>query len=493
MRRASCWSWLALLLLTRLCCAAEFHVVPVGSPLGNGSPERPWDLATALAGPKEVRPGDTIWIHAGTYRGGYLSKLSGTRDQPITVRGEKGSRVTIDTNPRNAQDNGLLMLQGADVIYRDFEVTCSHPLRETNIAGPWPENIRRGAVEVRGDRLATVNIVAHDLLGGFGFWSEGEGGEVSGCIIYNNGWRGPDRDHGHAIYAQNARGTKRIANNILFHQFAYGIHAYGSEKASLKGFEITGNVAFENGCFRKDRDNTPGIFVGGGSPVERLKVCDNVVVSGGIRLGYPWGAINEDVVCTGNYCDQGLVLRDFHKATIMKNSIAAASNMVMIEGEGKALLSGHCWDENEYFISDGRWGELCLLEGKKGRGLTYHQWRNETGFDARSTFTKGLPSKQRIIVQANAYEAGRANIAVLNPAAWANVEVDLSQVLSKGQKYRIVSVKDFYGAAIVSGVYDCCPVRVPMQPVPNPQPIGLAHLEIPVCEPHFAAFVVLPE
>ena len=447
---------------------------------------------TALAATDVVKPGDTVWLHAGTYRGGFVSRLSGRPGVPVVVRGERAGRVTIDTQPRDDKDNGLFLLLGADAVYRDFEVTCSHPKRETKIAGSWPEDIRRGNVDVRGDRISVVNLVVHDCASGFGFWAEGEGGEISGCLIYNNGWRGPDRGHGHAIYAQNAKGTKRIVDNVLFHQFAYGIHVYGSEKASLKGFEIDGNIAFENGCLTRKGDNAPGIMVGGASPAVRIAIRDNVVVGGGVRLGYPWGTTSEDVVCTGNYCE-GLVVRDFRKATIARNTIVAHSNVVQLEAAERLLLTGQRWNENDYYVTDGRWGECAVVEGSKSRGLTYDQWRTETGFDAKSTFTKGTPSKLRVIVRPNTHEPGRAHIAVQNPASLPEVEVDLSRVLSSGQKFRIVSVKDFFGPSLVTGVYAGKPVRVPMKPVTPPAPVGMPNAELPVTEPQFAAFIVLPE
>ena len=71
--------------------------------------------------------------------------------------------------------------------------------------------------------------------------------------------------------------------------------------------------------------------------------------------------------------------------------------------------------------------------------------------------------------------------------------VDLSRVLKSGQKFRIVSVKDVFGASLVSGNYDNRPVRVPMKPVMPPPPVGMPNAELPVTEPQFAAFVVLPE
>ncbi len=387
--------------------AAEFHVTTAGSPKGNGSLASPWDLATALAASDVVKPGDSVWIHAGTYRGGFVSRLKGRPNAPVVVRGERGARVTIDTRPRDERDNGLFLLLGADAVYRDFEVTCSDPKRKTKISGSWPADIRRGSVDIRGDRIAAVNLVVHDCAGGFGFWAEGEGGEISGCLIYNNGWRGPDRGHGHGIYAQNARGTKRIRDNAIFHQFAYGIHVYGSEKASLKGFEIDGNIAFENGCLTRLGDNSPGIMVGGGSPAERIAIRDNVVVAGGIRLGYPWGATNEDVVCTGNYCE-GLVVRDFRKGTIGQNTIVAHSSVVQLHGAKKLMTGGLHWDENDYFVTDGKWGETAVVEGPQSRGLTFAQWRSATGFDRKSHLTRGKPTKVRVIVRRNVDEPGRA-------------------------------------------------------------------------------------
>ena len=175
--------------------ATEFHVTPSGGAQGKGSIEEPWNLTTALVATDVVKPGDTVWLHAGTYRGGFVSRLSGRPGVPVVVRGARRERVTIDTQPRDDKDNGLFLLLGADVVYRDFEVTCSHPQRETKIAGSCPEDIRRGNVDVRGDRISVVNLVVHDCASGFGFWAEGEGGEISGCLIYNNGWRGPDRGH----------------------------------------------------------------------------------------------------------------------------------------------------------------------------------------------------------------------------------------------------------------------------------------------------------
>ena len=159
----------------------------------------------------------------------------------------------------------------------------------------------------------------------------------------------------------------------------------------------------------------------------------------------------------------------------------------------RLLLGGLRWNENDYYVTDGRWGESSVVESSKSRGLSFTEWQKTTGLDAKSTFTKGAPSKLRVIVRPNAHEPGRAHVAVLNPEKLPEVEVDLSRVLKSGQKFRIVSVKDFFAASLVTGHYDRRPVRVPLKPVMPPPPVGMPNAELPVTEPQFAAFVVLPE
>ena len=57
--------------------ATDFYVSPSGSSGGNGSITSPWDLTTAFAGPSTVKPGDTVWLRAGTYHtGGTTTKYN---------------------------------------------------------------------------------------------------------------------------------------------------------------------------------------------------------------------------------------------------------------------------------------------------------------------------------------------------------------------------------------------------------------------------------
>ena len=92
-----------------------FHVSPTGTSSGNGSAQSPWDLATALNQPSSVQPGATIWLHAGTYRGNFTSRLAGNAANPITVRAAAGERAILDGVP--TPSGHVLTINGAS---RDF-------------------------------------------------------------------------------------------------------------------------------------------------------------------------------------------------------------------------------------------------------------------------------------------------------------------------------------------------------------------------------------
>ena len=80
-----------------------------------------------------------------------------------------------------------------------------------------------------------INVVIHDAGQGMEFSCPGGDAELYGNLIYYNGWKGPDRGHGHGIYTQNYEGgSKLIRHNVLFDGFGYNLHAYGSKMAGFR-------------------------------------------------------------------------------------------------------------------------------------------------------------------------------------------------------------------------------------------------------------------
>ena len=234
----------------------NWYVTPSGT--GTGGPASPMSLTKALSSASPAQPGDTVWLRGGTYAGGYTSQLTGTVTAPIVVRGYPGERATLDANNSAARSAGsLLAINGAHVIFRDFEVTSSDANRidQNTGDGNFP-----GGIDINQSQdISLVNLVIHDMVGkGIGAWSENNTALIYGCIIYYNGMS----DHDHGIYVQNQTGNKLLKDNIIFDQASHGIHGYGSSDAYLDNITIEGNTVFDNGGLINQ--SSRNILLGGG-------------------------------------------------------------------------------------------------------------------------------------------------------------------------------------------------------------------------------------
>ncbi len=470
--------------------AEEFHVSPVGTLAGDGSREHPWDLTSALAHPTAVTPGDTIWLHGGKYKGSFQSKLKGREDARIVVRQIPHERAVIEL-VAHPQLGTTFLCYGAWTRFQDFEVTCTNPQRRTKIAGSWPSDLQRGSIQCRGSHLQFVNLLVHDLGSGFGCWSEAEGGEIYGCMIYNNGWGGPDRGHGHGIYAQNKESIKIIKDNMIFQQFGFGVHVYGSGNAFLKGFQISGNAVFHNGCLQKPGGQTTGILVGGGAPLEDVFVEDNMVYNGGLQIGSSSTAKNKDVTVRNNYVT-GLRLFYQDRLVFEENTVIGGWPVLTVyQNEGDSL-ENHKINRNVYYNTQPKHYLFSLLLGKERNALFLKEWQKR-GFDANAQVHDGHPRGVNVFIRPNLYEPGRANVVVFNWDRKPEVSVNLKDVLKKGQKFRIVSARNFHGPAVVSGLFNGEEVLLPMRHVAPAQPVGMPEYELPEMEPNFGGYVVLAE
>ena len=122
--------------------AGQFHVTSSGTTGGNGSSGQPWSLQTALNHPSAVQPGDTIWVHGGTYNGTFLARLKGTASQPIVVRNWKNERATID----GGNSNGLpiFIIGGSYTWFWGLEVMSSVTSKVSAQGTSWPTDIMYG-------------------------------------------------------------------------------------------------------------------------------------------------------------------------------------------------------------------------------------------------------------------------------------------------------------------------------------------------------------
>lgn len=217
-----------------------YYVAPNGASGNAGTRSSPWDLASVLRGSKPVAPGDTVWVLGGTYRGAFINYMNGTSSKQIVVRGYPGQRATVD---------GDILVLGSYVTLWGLEVMNSNPLSSYKIG-----------VNVKSPGSRVVNMVVHDAgASGVGLWNEAPNAVLHGSIIYNNG-SNDNQDHG--VYFNGNTGTKYVSDNIVFNNFAYGLHAYSATSGELNNLRIEGNASFNNGS-TGPRGTSIDLHVGG--------------------------------------------------------------------------------------------------------------------------------------------------------------------------------------------------------------------------------------
>ncbi|HEY8833259.1 MAG TPA: hypothetical protein VIM21_12220 [Gemmatimonadaceae bacterium] len=459
---------------------AGYVVTVDGSQYGDGSVEHPWALETALAQPGILKPGDTVWVHGGVYKGEFNSALTGTAETPVVLRAFPGEHVVID---------GRLNVNGSYAYYWGFEVMSSDAHRQTAMPGSDPTDLPRirAAVFVGGPFNKLINLVVHDLSNGLFSGASAEGLEVYGSLFYNNGWAGPDRGHGHNVYLQNEGATKNIIDNVLFGSFSSGLQIYGSDAASLKNFLIEGNTIFNSGdpvaatfghtfniehwggaagtlgnsiyrnnsIYHRDGRETAARFnAPGEAPGGDLEFSDNIVQGE--------TSFNEmkRYVVTGNTFTSG------------RQRLGGQSVLIGLRLPPDGSLSSNRWDGNRYAVPPQGTQDPFHIKADEMTGYYFPAWRAATGYDATGAFVLGWFDKPDVVVRNNRYESGRAFVTCWNWTGAATVSVDLSRTLKPGDKFQIHNVFNVLGAPVVTGVYTGKAVSIPQQALTPPAPIG---------------------
>ncbi|WP_198264821.1 hypothetical protein [sulfur-oxidizing endosymbiont of Gigantopelta aegis] len=425
---------------------------PTGYANATGTEKDPLDLATALANNDIVKDGDTLWLMEGTYKGTFTSELRGSANAPISVKPYPGKRVVIDTT--NAPSGSGLTINGAWTHYYGIEVTSfdnNRVSRVDNSSNPSDITLN-GGVNIIGSTNRVINFISHDNTGGINAWSKRQDGftgidtETYGSIIYNNGWSAQPADgsygrgHGHAMYMQNFDGVKKITNNVIFYGFGTGIHAYQTGNQNNRGienFDIQDNTWFLTGAsdIRKGMKKYD-CLVGGYQPVRNLLIKNNQGYSdiGRTMIGYA----------------------SSYKGNAFSNADATLIDNYLVQN----------------FKVNGNWQSINMTGNSVFHGTSGNDDQiNNLG---ANVFTGTEPSSgKKIFYIKNEYDPRRGRITVYNYDRDATVAVDLSKIVSVGAAYRIHSVFDLFGKAVISGVYQGGMVNLPMGTVAPPQPHGL--------------------
>ena len=435
---------------------------PAGSPGGDGTTGRPWDLATALAGGRgRVQPGDTVWLRGGTYRGAFRSTLQGREGMPVVVRQYPGERTIIDGA---GSTKSTFYVGGEYSVFWGFELTNSDPVRTTSRSG---HAFRPDVVVNYAPHVKYINLVVHD--GGVAFYTEPRypDVEIVGTIIYNNGWQGPERGGGHGLYVKNFTGPLVARDNVLFNQYGYGVHAYtNASTGKLVNIRIEGNVSFNNGMLARGssgRSSAPNLLLGGDGYATGDVVRENLTYfsPGATRANamIGWKTLtNGDVIVERNYFAGGSPVLEFGFWTAARVT-------------------------NNTFVQPGRSVGASLIKRNDPKGSGGGQiWRDNV--EERN------PTVTKVVIRANPYESGRAHVVVFNWGKQRAVQADVRGILRAGDRYEVRNVQDLFGAPVVSGVVAGTSITIPLGGLPPPTPVGLASSPAPQTGPEFDVFLI---
>jgi hypothetical protein len=433
--------------------ARQFHASPNGEADADGSVAHPLSLGRALSGQSPVLPGDTLWLHGGIYHGPFTSELRGTERAPILVRQAAGERATIDGGATSISEPALYV-KGAWTTYWGFEVMSSDPSRVLEETGSQPVGLKRGTgIDVHAPHSRFVNLVVHDAANGIGLWSDAEEAEAYGNLVYYNGWSAADRSHGHGIYTQNEQGVRRVSENIIFSQFSHGIHAYGSDAASLDHIELTGNVVFNNGAL--DRS-----------------YYDRNILLGGARSA---------------------------AAPVLDSNYTYYTPLVRHGGENNVGYNGGCVNliaRNNYFAGQVRGGvPLRLADRCSGviAGNVFYGAMEPAIATAYpdNAYLSEPPTGLKVFVRPNRYDPSRAHVVVYNWDRLPEVTIDLSALsFDPGAVVELRDAQDYFGEPAVAQPLLDGRITVPMRGARPAAPVG--NLATPRhTQPEFAVFVAI--
>ena len=275
-----------------------------------------------------------------------MVKLAGVKGKPVVVRAARGKRVTVD--------GGLSVRSPSSYLWiRDLEIIVSENLpgglsRVLNEGGSHPKSYARpwGGLNIyAGKGCKFINLVIHDNAQGISWWKGSVDSEIYGCIIYDNGWKGPDRGHGHAIYTQNADGLKTISDCIMTGGYGQTMHAYGSKRAWVDNYLITGNIAYSGARF----------LVGGGRPSKGIRVTDNMLHGVSMQIGYN-APHNEDCLVRDNIIvDGGLSIVRYKKAVRSGNTVLPRNAKIPAKTPPIIVVRANKYDPNRANVAIYNW------------------------------------------------------------------------------------------------------------------------------------------
>jgi hypothetical protein len=363
---------------------------------------------------------------------------------------------------------------GSYVMFRDFEITAGAGINR--IVGT--SNYLGSGLNLpsTGHGNKAVNLIVHNVgHPGIGFWQQGEGGEINGCLIWGVGMYDSNGSwtRGSAIYSQNSSGGMATIKNIIsFRNFTSGGKVYG-ETGPVLNFQFLSNIVFQ--C-------SPTLEGSSGSTS-----TSNLWWNGNIMMGTPSIAYvslsNRFEYFINNTIVSGSFTTSEHNDSVYTNNLVFMTKGAGNSGSVIGYSSSHyqksflnnVWDYNTYYLGDGSTpynfdfatadvnsvnslggGTLRFFDGTKG-------WPNGSGYDTHSTYQEGWPNNYlKVSVQQSDYDSNRWHIAVVSTSGQTNTSVPLSNYgFTNGDKYQLLDIQN-WPVVVSSGTYRYGAINLPL-------------------------------
>ena len=246
--------------------------------------------------------------------------------------------------------------------------------------------------------------------------------------------------------------------NLIIHDNSQGVSWWKGSQDS----ELYGCILFENGWAATDRGHGHAIYTQNLEGTKRIADC---IFTGG--FGYSLHAYGSSRADVDNYHVEGNLFYDSGKFLIGGGKPSRHIRVFTNFLHNLSLQLGY----------NAPYNEDCEVRGNVIANGTlsinkYKQAVNEENL----VLDKDAPRPQaaKIILRPNQYDRRRAHLAIFNWEKKPAVSVDTSGFLNRGDKFRLLNPRDFFGPPLLSGTFDGEPLSVPVSG-------------------EFAAFVVIKE
>lgn len=259
---------------TNFAWSTDYHVGGTGASDSNpGTEISPW--LTLQKAANTVIAGDTVYVHAGTYKGFEIANKSGTINNPIVFKADSG--VLINENASGIHNKDGINLENASYITIDGFTLVGSRNSSTSRAG-----IR---IVGNGDDadgvFSTGVIIKNNKCSQWGIWGI-FCGFSDNITIENNECSQSAKEHG--IYFSNSADNPIIRGNKIWGNANAGIHINSDiDSGNLANPKVDGiikNALIEKNVIYENGDGYSGVFdnnTGGGSAINMDGVQDSLV------------------------------------------------------------------------------------------------------------------------------------------------------------------------------------------------------------------------